>query len=90
MTSRTGFLKPDGTFVELIDLKRYLSIELRADIVRFYQKHNWPLEPPDAWIWKFEDVCALYFRVHHSDIFPVLEILEAIGSAIENHLSEFA
>jgi hypothetical protein len=89
-------LSTDGTFGEVIDLKPYVRPHAREKIAELYRLHGWEFEPPDAWLWRFEDVCALYFRAaRHRDVFgdfPASElVLCSIESAIEDCLQdEFA
>lgn len=81
----------------MIDLKPYLTPPVRQLISELYQLHQWPFEPPDAWIWKYPEVCALYFRVErHADVFAGeaqrgRHVLAGIRTAIDDYLrDEFA
>lgn len=74
---------------EVIDLKPYLDTPTRLKIAELYELHGWPFEPPDAWIWKFEDVCALYFRARrHADIFGSDPDQGAVLYAIEGAIKD--
>lgn len=86
-------LSTDGTIGEVIDLTEYLSLATRQLIAALYKLHGWPFEPPDAWIWKYADVCALYFRLRrHADLLgsdpEQARVLGAIETAINHCLAD--
>lgn len=91
-----AILSLDGDFTEVIDLRVYVPLDQQEKIAALYQLHSWPLEPEGAWIWRFEDVCALYFRVRrHADYFgpdpKQAQLLYAIEVAItDSQEDEFA
>ena len=88
-----AILSLDGSFAEVIDLKLYLDIPTRDKLAELYRLHDWPFDPPDAWIWQFADVCALYFRARrHADIFgsdpDQARVLYSIESAIKDSMAD--
>jgi len=80
---------------DLIDLRLYLDTPTRAAVAALYKEVGWEFEPPDAWLWRFADVCALYFRVEaHADFFTLRlphllqRTQEKIRSAIIDYLED--
>jgi hypothetical protein len=89
-------LSLDGSLSEVIDLKLYLDTPSRQRILELYRLRHWDFWPEDAWIWRFEDVCALYFRARrHSGVFAsepeAAAVLYAIERAVKDSMEdEFA
>lgn len=75
---------------DLIFLASYLDKRARAEVSRLYLTHGWPFEPPDAWAWRYADVCALYFRFNRYAAMSDRdqETLRNIRHAIDDYLAD--